>query len=215
MTSQTLSGTDWWQLSPLQSGLVVSLSLAGALAGSGAPRWGWLQGARTGAPIALPTDGRLPSPRRHTPSLPPFYLLPSHPAAGALLYGDQLGRRRELLAASGLYGLGSLIVALSPGLPAVMAGRALYGVGIGLAMHAAPAYIAGAFSCFVWCGMHAAAARKAPPMTLIRCHRRRRSSAPAVPTALFPPLPETSPARVRGLLISLKEAFIVGGILAG
>lgn len=26
---------------------------------------------------------------------------------------------------------------------------------------------------------------------------------------------ETSPARVRGLLISLKEAFIVGGILAG
>jgi hypothetical protein len=26
---------------------------------------------------------------------------------------------------------------------------------------------------------------------------------------------ETSPAQVRGLLISLKEAFIVGGILAG
>lgn len=26
---------------------------------------------------------------------------------------------------------------------------------------------------------------------------------------------ETSPPRVRGLLISLKEAFIVGGILAG
>jgi hypothetical protein len=26
---------------------------------------------------------------------------------------------------------------------------------------------------------------------------------------------ETSPARVRGLLISLKEAFVVGGILGG
>ena len=65
-------------------------------------------------------------------------------------------------------GAASLVVALAPGLPTVMAGRLLYGVGIGFAMHAAPAYIA-----------------------------------------------ETSPARVRGLLISLKEAFIVGGILAG
>lgn len=35
------------------------------------------------------------------------------------------------------------MVALSPGLPAVLAGRLLYGVGIGFAMHAAPAYIAG------------------------------------------------------------------------
>ncbi|EFN53468.1 hypothetical protein CHLNCDRAFT_25635 [Chlorella variabilis] len=122
MTSQQYSGTDWYSLSAFQSGLVVSLSLAGALLGSGA----------------------------------------------ALLYGDKLGRRRELLGASALYGAASLVVALAPGLPTVMAGRLLYGVGIGFAMHAAPAYIA-----------------------------------------------ETSPARVRGLLISLKEAFIVGGILAG
>lgn len=122
MTSQQWSGTDWYSLSAFQSGLVVSLSLAGALLGSGA----------------------------------------------ALLYGDKLGRRKELLLASGLYGTASLIVALAPGLPTVMAGRLLYGAGIGFAMHAAPAYIA-----------------------------------------------ETSPARVRGLLISLKEAFIVGGILAG
>jgi MFS family permease len=41
-------------------------------------------------------------------------------------------------------GLASLIVAFAPGLPTVMAGRLMYGVGIGFAMHAAPAYIAGA-----------------------------------------------------------------------
>ncbi len=36
MTSQQWSGTDWYSLSAFQSGLVVSLSLAGALIGSGA-----------------------------------------------------------------------------------------------------------------------------------------------------------------------------------
>ena len=36
MTSQQWSGTDWYSLSAFQSGLVVSLSLAGALLGSGA-----------------------------------------------------------------------------------------------------------------------------------------------------------------------------------
>ncbi len=35
------------------------------------------------------------------------------------------------------------------------------------------------------------------------------------PPCCSPLLSETSPANVRGLLISLKEAFIVGGILAG
>lgn len=35
MTSQQYSGTDWYSLSAFQSGLVVSLSLAGALLGSG------------------------------------------------------------------------------------------------------------------------------------------------------------------------------------
>lgn len=58
MTSEQFSGTDWYSLSAFQSGLVVSLSLFGALLGSGA----------------------------------------------ALLYGDKLGRRRELLGASALYG---------------------------------------------------------------------------------------------------------------
>lgn len=42
-------------------------------------------------------------------------------------------------------GAGALVVALAPGLPTVMVGRLLYGVGIGFAMHAAPAYIAGGF----------------------------------------------------------------------
>lgn len=123
MSSPALSGTDWYNLSPLQSGLIVSLSLGGALIGS----------------------------------------------VAALLYGDQLGRKKELLLASSLYATASLIVAASPGgLPGVLSGRLLYGLGIGFAMHAAPAYIA-----------------------------------------------ETAPSKVRGLLISLKEAFIVGGILAG
>lgn len=53
-------------------------------------------------------------------------------------------------------------------LPALLAARLVYGVGMGFAMHAAPAYIA-----------------------------------------------ETSPPSARGLLISLKEAVIVGGILLG
>eukprot|EP00887_Chlorella_sp_A99_P006942 scaffold2.g6942.t1 len=123
LTSPDASGTDWFQLSAFQSGLAVSLSLAGALAGS----------------------------------------------VAALVFGDRLGRKRELLAAAGLYAGAAALEAAAPGgLPGLLAGRAAFGLGIGLAMHAAPAYIA-----------------------------------------------ETSPARVRGLLISLKEAFIVGGILAG
>jgi MFS family permease len=53
-------------------------------------------------------------------------------------------------------------------LPALLAARTVYGLGMGLAMHAAPAYIA-----------------------------------------------ETAPPSARGLLISLKEVMIVGGILLG
>lgn len=68
MTSPEFSGTDWYTLSSFQSGLVVSLSLAGALAGS----------------------------------------------VGALLWGDALGRRRELLIASTLYTAGALGVGTRP-----------------------------------------------------------------------------------------------------
>ncbi|GMH43402.1 hypothetical protein BSKO_11324 [Bryopsis sp. KO-2023] len=89
-------------------------------------------------------------------------------SVGAFFVGDKLGRKKELLLAAGLYGLGAGIASTAADYPLLMAGRGLYGLAIGFAMHAAPAYIA-----------------------------------------------ETAPAKLRGLLISLKEAFIVGGILLG
>ncbi|KAK2642437.1 hypothetical protein Ddye_024200 [Dipteronia dyeriana] len=81
---------------------------------------------------------------------------------------DFLGRRRELITAAVLYFLGGLTTAYAPGLGVLLVGRLLYGLGIGLAMHGAPLYIA-----------------------------------------------ETSPSQIRGTLISLKEVFIVLGILLG
>ncbi|KAK7264016.1 hypothetical protein RJT34_31618 [Clitoria ternatea] len=81
---------------------------------------------------------------------------------------DFLGRRRELVAAALLYFVGVLVTALAPNFPILVLGRLVFGTGIGLAMHAAPMYIA-----------------------------------------------ETGPTPIRGLLISLKEFFIVIGILAG
>ena len=83
-----------------------------------------------------------------------------------------LGRRGELLLASTLYGVGTLLCFFAPlgenMLRSVFLGRGVYGIGVAFAMHAAPVYIA-----------------------------------------------EISPPTIRGLLISLKEGFIVGGILAG
>ncbi|XP_009361176.2 D-xylose-proton symporter-like 2 isoform X1 [Pyrus x bretschneideri] len=81
---------------------------------------------------------------------------------------DFLGRRRELILAALLYLLGGLVTALAPDLPVMVIGRFIYGIGIGLAMHAAPMYIA-----------------------------------------------ETAPSAIRGRLISLKEFFIVLGMVAG
>ncbi|XP_030964753.1 D-xylose-proton symporter-like 3, chloroplastic [Quercus lobata] len=81
---------------------------------------------------------------------------------------DFLGRRRELIIAAVLYVLGGLTTANAPGLGVLLAGRLLYGLGIGLAMHGAPLYIA-----------------------------------------------ETCPSQIRGTLVSLKELFIVLGILLG
>jgi len=122
MTSNVLSGTDWYNLSSLESGLFVSGSLFGALVAS----------------------------------------------ALALVYGDKLGRKRELLLAALLYGTGAIVTGLAPSLQLAILGHVTYGLGIGFAMHGAPIYIA-----------------------------------------------ETAPASLRGTLISLKEGFIVGGILLG
>ncbi|XP_066365040.1 D-xylose-proton symporter-like 3, chloroplastic isoform X2 [Miscanthus floridulus] len=81
---------------------------------------------------------------------------------------DFLGRRIELVTAAALYILGALVTGFAPNFVALIIGRVLYGIGIGLAMHGAPLYIA-----------------------------------------------ETSPSQIRGTLISLKELFIVLGILLG
>ncbi|XP_027088832.1 D-xylose-proton symporter-like 3, chloroplastic [Coffea arabica] len=81
---------------------------------------------------------------------------------------DFLGRRRELVMAAILYAIGSASTAYAPGLAVLLLARLVYGLGIGLAMHGAPLYIA-----------------------------------------------ETCPAQIRGTLISLKELFIVLGILLG
>ncbi|WVZ03512.1 hypothetical protein V8G54_024318 [Vigna mungo] len=81
---------------------------------------------------------------------------------------DFLGRRRELILAALLYFVGALVTAFAPDFPVLVLGRLIYGIGIGLAMHAAPMYIA-----------------------------------------------ETAPTPIRGQLISLKEFFIVLGMVAG
>ncbi|XP_062212869.1 D-xylose-proton symporter-like 3, chloroplastic [Phragmites australis] len=81
---------------------------------------------------------------------------------------DFLGRRIELVTAAVLYILGALVTGFAPNFVVLIIGRLLYGIGIGLAMHGAPLYIA-----------------------------------------------ETSPPQIRGTLISLKELFIVLGILFG
>ncbi|KAK9279649.1 hypothetical protein L1049_013329 [Liquidambar formosana] len=102
-------------------------------------------------------------------------LLVSGSLYGALLgsllvypIADFLGRRRELITAAGLYVSGGMLTAFAPDLGVLLIGRLLYGLGIGLAMHGAPLYIA-----------------------------------------------ETCPSQIRGTLISLKELFIVLGILLG
>ncbi|EPS59382.1 hypothetical protein M569_15426, partial [Genlisea aurea] len=81
---------------------------------------------------------------------------------------DFLGRNRELIIASVFYLIGALLTAYAPGLGVLLIARLIYGLGIGMAMHGAPLYIA-----------------------------------------------ETCPSQIRGTLISLKELFIVLGILLG
>ncbi|GLJ39000.1 hypothetical protein SUGI_0794970 [Cryptomeria japonica] len=120
--SAEYSGTNWYNLSSIEDGLVVSGSLFGALIGS----------------------------------------------IIAFNVADILGRRRELIVAAMFYTIGALVTALAPDLIVLIIGRFVFGIGIGLAMHAAPLYIA-----------------------------------------------ETSPPQIRGRLVSLKEFFIVLGMLLG
>ena len=62
---------------------------------------------------------------------------------------DRLGRRRELLVGAVLYAAGAVISALTTlygssagvGLTHMVAGRFVYGIGIGISMHGAPSYI--------------------------------------------------------------------------
>jgi sugar porter (SP) family MFS transporter len=105
-------------------------------------------------------------------------------SAGALIgsslafaIGDKIGRRRELQLGSLLYLLGALLEVWTAqssswgavlGITVLILGRVVYGIGIGISMHAAPTYIA-----------------------------------------------EMGPSSIRGLLVSLKEASIVLGILTG
>ena len=91
-------------------------------------------------------------------------------ASGALIgLGDKkIGRKSELIFSSLCYLAGTLVEGSSTAFGAIIAGRVLYGVGIGTAMHVAPLYIA-----------------------------------------------ETAPDNLRGKLVSLKEAVIVGGIVLG
>ncbi|KAJ0970874.1 hypothetical protein J5N97_018833 [Dioscorea zingiberensis] len=86
----------------------------------------------------------------------------------AFTVADFLGRRRELITSSMLYLIGALLTAFAPNFPIMVVGRFVFGIGIGLAMHAAPMYIA-----------------------------------------------ETAPSEIRGRLISMKEFFIVAGMLLG
>ncbi|XP_031122720.1 D-xylose-proton symporter-like 3, chloroplastic isoform X2 [Ipomoea triloba] len=55
---------------------------------------------------------------------------------------DFLGRRKELIIAAILYALGGALTASASGLTVLLIGRLIYGLGIGLAMHGAPLYIA-------------------------------------------------------------------------
>ncbi|KAL3683388.1 hypothetical protein R1sor_001410 [Riccia sorocarpa] len=95
LTSPELSGTTWYALSSVETGLVVSGSLYGALLGS---------------------------------------IL-------AFNVADSLGRRRELILSAVIYAVGSSVTGLAPNLAVLIGGRLVYGVAIGLAMHAAPCYI--------------------------------------------------------------------------
>ncbi|CAN6922543.1 hypothetical protein Bca4012_091633 [Brassica carinata] len=60
----------------------------------------------------------------------------------AFSIADTIGRRKELILAAFLYLVGAIVTSLAPVFSVLIIGRLMYGVGIGLTMHAAPMYIA-------------------------------------------------------------------------
>ncbi|XP_018491795.2 D-xylose-proton symporter-like 1 [Raphanus sativus] len=96
ITSPTLSGISWYNLSSVDVGIITSCSHHGALIGS----------------------------------------------IVAFNVADTIGRRKELITAAFLYLVGAIVTATAPVFPVLIIGRVVYGIGLGLTMHAAPMYIA-------------------------------------------------------------------------
>lgn len=63
-------------------------------------------------------------------------------AVAAALWSDTLGRRRVLLACSVLFGLGSIMSGMAPGVGTLTAGRLVLGLAIGASAMAAPLFLA-------------------------------------------------------------------------
>jgi len=129
-------------------GSLVSVGLAFVLPALGGLLFGYDIGATSGALVNLQSDvtgpgwGSVLSPLQSG-------LLTSGSLAGALLgsglgflVGDKVGRRREILASACSFILGAIVTGASGGFGGVLSGRLAFGLGIGLAMHAVPAYIA-------------------------------------------------------------------------
>lgn len=133
ITTPATSGTLWHGMSTLRSGMVVSSSLLGALLGSlAALLWGQALGRRKELLMAAWFYGEHPTSGRTR--VEPIARMRPRCVCAALL-----ATRCPFLA-----GGGSVLVGIAPAYSLMLAGRVLYGIGIGLAMHAAPAYIAGA-----------------------------------------------------------------------
>ncbi|KAJ0237195.1 D-xylose-proton symporter-like 2 [Hirschfeldia incana] len=60
----------------------------------------------------------------------------------AFTVADIIGRRKELILAAFLYLVGAIVTAVAPVFSVLIIGRLMYGIGVGLTMHAAPMYIA-------------------------------------------------------------------------
>ncbi|MCL7030124.1 hypothetical protein MKW94_015730 [Papaver nudicaule] len=114
----------------------------------GALLFGYDIGATSGATIALQSP-KLSGTTWFNLSSVQLGLVESSPFYGALIgsvlvypIANFLGSKRELIIAAMLYTLGGLTTGFAPDHKVLVLGRLLYGLGIGLAMHGAPLYIA-------------------------------------------------------------------------